>query len=135
MFPKLIQQLIDEHHYPLLDESQLSDFTKKHPYIVLFFCNDTKLFPESLDVAIILPELIKAFQGVITPAIISRNDETKIQSKYGFVTWPSLVFLKNGQYLGVISRVQNWDEYISQIQKLLKQDPVKPPVKIAVMQN
>ncbi len=135
MFPKLIQQLIDEHHYPLLKGGEVTDFLEQHRYSVLFFCNDAKLFPESLDVAVILPELINAFQGNIVPAIITRDDEMKIQRNYGFTTWPSLVFFKDGQYLGVISKVQNWDEYINQIQKLMQQEPVLPPVKIALSQN
>lgn len=135
MFPTLIQQLITNNQYPLLTEETVDTFIKQHHYSVLFFCNDEKLFPENLDVAVILPELISVFKGQIVPAIISRADEMQIQRKYGFTTWPSLVFLKDGNYLGVISKVRNWDEYLSEIQNLLLSEPSLPPVKIALSQN
>lgn len=130
MFPYLIQQLITTNHYPLLTENDVEDFIKQHHYSVLFFCNDAKLFPESLDVAVILPELIATFNNQIKPAIISRDDEMKIQRKYGFRTWPSLVFFKEGDYIGTISKVRNWDEYINEIQALMLSKSKVPPIKI-----
>ncbi|BAS67247.1 thioredoxin domain-containing protein [Bathymodiolus septemdierum thioautotrophic gill symbiont] len=135
MFPELVQQLITTHHYPLLGESDVSEFINKHPYSVLFFCNDAKLFPETLDVAVILPELMSAFNGRIVPAIISRDDDMKVQRNYGFTTWPSLVFFKEGGYLGTISKVRDWDEYLDEIQTLIMSKPTTPPIKIALSQN
>ncbi|SFV58875.1 Hydrogenase maturation factor HoxO/HyaE [hydrothermal vent metagenome] len=134
MFPELVEQLITKHHYPLLIESDIEKFIKKHHYSVLFFCNDTKLFPETLDVAVILPELISAFDGKIIPAVVSRDDEINIQRHYGFTTWPSLVFFKDGGYLGTISKVRNWDEYISEIKTFMMSKPTTPPIKIALSQ-
>ncbi|SEH59758.1 hydrogenase-1 expression HyaE [Bathymodiolus azoricus thioautotrophic gill symbiont] len=135
MFPELIQQLIDKNQYPLLLADDVNAFIGKHRHSVLFFCNDAKLFPESLDVAVILPELMVAFKHAIVPAIISRDDEMKVQRNYGFTTWPSLVFFKDGNYLGAISKVQDWDDYINTIQKLLLSEPTTPPIKIALKQN
>jgi hydrogenase-1 operon protein HyaE len=135
MFPELIQQLIDKNQYPLLLADDVKSFINKHHYSVLFFCNDAKLFPESLDVAVILPELISSFNNKIVPAIISRDDEMKIQRNYGFTTWPSLVFFKDGKYLDTISKVQDWDDYIYEIQKLIMSEPTTPPVKIELAQN
>jgi hydrogenase-1 operon protein HyaE len=135
MFPELIQQLITKNKYPLLTEETVDNFIKQHCYSVLFFCNDDKLFPESLDVAVILPELMSVFKGQIVPAIVSRDDEMKMQRKYGFTTWPSLVFFKYGNYLGVISKVRDWDEYLNEIQNLMLSEPSLPPVKIVLSQN
>ncbi len=135
MFPALIQQLIDHNQYPLLSADEVDGFINQHHYSVLFFCNDAKLFPESLDVAVILPELISAFSNKIMPAIISRDDEMKIQRHYGFTTWPSLVFFKDGGFLGTISKVQDWDDYMHQIQKLMLSEPTSAPANIELTQN
>lgn len=135
MFPELVQQLITTHNYPLLGAGDVGEFINKHPYSVLFFCNDAKLFPETLDVAVILPELMSAFNGRIVPAIISRDDDMKVQRNYGFTTWPSLVFFKEGGYLGTISKVRDWDEYLNEIQTFIMSKPTTPPVKIALSQN
>jgi hydrogenase-1 operon protein HyaE len=45
------------------------------------------------------------------------------------------VFFKDGNYLGAISKVQDWDDYINTIQKLLLSEPTTPPIKIALKQN
>ncbi|HIB28040.1 MAG TPA: hypothetical protein EYO47_02060 [Candidatus Thioglobus sp.] len=135
MFPELIQQLITKNQYPLLTEETLDGFIKQHRYSVLFFCNDSKMFPESLDVAVILPELMSTFNNQIEPAIISRDDEMNIQRKYGFKTWPSLVFCKDGAYVGTISKVRDWDEYINNIQEIMLSKPSVPPIKIELSQN
>jgi len=135
MFPELIQQLITKNNYPLLTEETVGTFVEQHHYSVLFFCNDAKMFPESLDVAVILPELMATFNNQIEPAIISRDDEMNIQKKYGFKTWPSLVFFKDGAYVGTISKVRNWDEYINEIQEIMLSKPSVPPIKIELSQN
>ncbi len=132
MFPELIQQLITKDNYPLLTQDTLNDFVSQNHYSVIFFCNDAKLFPESLDVAVILPELMIAFKNQIVPAIVSRDDEMKLQRNYGFKTWPSLVFFKDGHYVGTISKVRNWDEYINEIQEIMLTKPSVPPMEIVL---
>ena len=53
----LINRLIDELGYPLLDDDNFEGFIEQTPISVLFLTEDPKRFPESLDVAVILPEL------------------------------------------------------------------------------
>ena len=56
----LINRLIDELGYPLLDDDNFEGFIEQTPISVLFLTEDPKRFPESLDVAVILPELLCA---------------------------------------------------------------------------
>jgi hydrogenase-1 operon protein HyaE len=35
--------------------------------------------------------------------------------------------LKDGQYVGVIDGLRNWDEYLEQLQALLSAAPSRPP--------
>ena len=44
-----------------------------------------------------------------------------------FGTWPALVFLRRGEYLGVITQVQNWDDYLREIRYLLDSEPTRTP--------
>ena len=75
MTSPLIDRLVDELGYPVLDDDNFEDFITSTPYSVLFLTEDPKRFPESLDVAVILPELIKRF-GQLTPAVVSTNIQT-----------------------------------------------------------
>lgn len=122
----LISRLIDELGYPLLDDDNFESFIEKAPFSVLFLTEDPKRFPESLDVAVILPELIKQFPQ-LTPAVVSADIQTACRGRYNFMAWPALVFLKNGQYLDAITKVRNWDEYIHEINRILALTPRPDP--------
>lgn len=101
---------------------------------VLLFTEDPKRFPESNDVAVILPELLKVFPGRLRAAVVARDAEKTLQQRYGFGTWPSLVFLREGGYLGAISGVRNWNEFVQETAELLARDPQRPPsIGIAVV--
>ncbi|WP_456404658.1 hypothetical protein [Thiolapillus sp.] len=123
----LINNMLEKHAYPVVDENTLDIFLTEHHEVVLFFAENPKQFPESDDVAMILPELVKAFGGRFQAALVNQADEKKLQGHFGFSAWPSLVFLREGKYLGVISKVQNWDEYLGEINRILQAEPAPLP--------
>ncbi len=130
----LIEKMLERHGYPVVDTENLDDFLSRHEEVVLFFAENPKQFPESDDVAMILPELVKAFDGRFQPALVSRESEHALQQRYGFRTWPSLVFLRGEKFLGVISQVQNWDDYLRMIREILEPTAGAPrPVGIPVV--
>ncbi|MBU2966403.1 hypothetical protein Q4508_14875 [Amphritea sp. 2_MG-2023] len=132
---ELIERLTSELGYPLLDQSSFDGFIEQQPFSVLFFTEDPARFPESLDVAVILPELLKSFPQ-LTPAVISRDAERGLQGRYNFTVWPTLVLLKQGRYLGAISKVQDWDLYLRDIESLLQREPTRNPgIGIPVVVN
>ena len=127
MSSHLIERLVQELNYPIVDASTLNKFLQQNTCSVLFFTEDPSRFPETNDVAVVLPELVKAFQGQITPALIARSDEKKLQSLYGFQSWPALVFLRGQSYLGAITGIQDWIVYLEEIKALLAAEPSRPP--------
>jgi hydrogenase-1 operon protein HyaE len=127
MFSPLVQQMIERHGYPVLTAATLKDFLDAHAEVVVFFTENADKFPETNDVAMILPELVKAFGGCFTAAVIDLADQRKLQMQYGFREWPTLVFLRKGEYLGAISRVQDWNVYLAEINRILACAPSRPP--------
>lgn len=127
MTSPLIAQLQTRHGYPFLDADSYDHFVYGNETVVLFFCNDPLHFPESNDVAVILPELIKAFSGRLQAAVIARSIERELQARFRFTGWPSLVFLRNGEYLGAISGIKDWQEYRQEIERILAATPSEPP--------
>lgn len=123
----LIQRLHDELGYPEVTLESHQEFISQPGITVLFFAGDPKSFRESTDVAVVLPELIDAFQGFLKPGVISAEAERELQRHYGFPTWPALVFLREGGYLGAIAGIQNWSEYLQQIDELTKSEVKRPP--------
>ncbi len=122
----LIRRLIDELNYPMLDESNFEEFIDSTDSCVLFLTEEPKLVPESNDVAVILPELVKRFP-TLTPAVVSTDYERTLRGRYNFTLFPSLIFLKQGRFLGTISKVQNWDDYVTQITDILSREPKPDP--------
>ncbi|MGR9015005.1 MAG: hydrogenase [Gammaproteobacteria bacterium] len=127
MTSPLISQLQTRHHYPLLDADSYDHFVYGNDTVVLFFCNDPVQFPESNDVAVILPELVKAFDGRLQAAVIDKSVERELQARFRFTGWPSLVFLRNGEYLGVITGIKNWQEYLQESAGIMASEPSQPP--------
>lgn len=123
----LLEQLQSKHGLPLLDAENFEQFIFGHDTVLLFFSNDPVMFPESHDVAVILPELLKAFNGRLQAAVIAKPIERELQARYRFTSWPSLVFLRSGGYLGVISGIKDWQAYLTEISQVLAAEVSEPP--------
>lgn len=123
MTSPLIQRLLDNGHALLVDEKSLPEFLQQHQHTLLFFAGDVRRYPESNDLAVILPELKKAFEGSFQVGLVDASIENKLQQQYGFTHWPTLVLLRGEAYLGAISKLQNWAEYCADIQRLMQSNP------------
>lgn len=121
----LIDRLSQELNYPILDLDTIDEFLEKHEHSVLFFTEDVKRFQESNDVAVVLPELVSVFPNIV-PAIVARKDEKKLQSLYGFRSWPALVFMRKRQYLDAMTGIKDWTEYLDKIKSILESKPSRP---------
>lgn len=127
MSSALIEDMIEQHGYPVLTTESIDGFLASHDDVVLFFTENPQHFPESNDVAVILPELVRYFGGRLSAAVIDTVSERELYRRYNFTAWPSLVFLRRGDYLGTISRVQDWQVYTREIDTLLTSPPRPAP--------
>ena len=84
---------------------------------------------DATDVAVILPELSAAFEGELRPGVVTDvfGDGKTLKMRYGFREYPSLVFVREGEYVGTISRVQDWSEYLRRIGELMVAAPRRAP--------
>jgi hydrogenase-1 operon protein HyaE len=129
----LIARLVDDYGYPLLVEANLDACIAAPGDAMLFCAGDPVLYPECLDVAVVLPELMRAFSGRFRAAVVSRELEAELQARFGFNRWPSLIFLRDGGYVGVLSGILDWSVYLARIQDLLAAPTARPPsIGIAV---
>ncbi|MCC7198876.1 MAG: hypothetical protein IT483_05160 [Gammaproteobacteria bacterium] len=115
----LIERLVSQLGFPEVDTATVDAFLAGPGDAVLFFSENPAQHPESLDVAVILPELVAAFRGRLRGAVVSRASERELQKRFGFARWPALVFVRGGEYVGAITAVQDWDFYVSRVQELL----------------
>ncbi len=125
----LIDHLLETHGYAEVDLANHDDFVGLPGMNVLFFPGDPLTVRDATDVAVILPELVKAFAGCLRPGVVTDTFGAgkDLKRRYGFREFPALVFVRGGDYVGTISRVQDWAEYLRRIDELLVADPRRAP--------
>lgn len=115
----LIERLVRDCGIPELGATGVDDFLAPPGDAVLLFTEDPAKYPESSDVAVILPELMKAFPDRFRAAVVARAAERELQKRFGFARWPALVFLRNGDLVGTVTGVHDWDEFVTLVSGLL----------------
>lgn len=125
----LLDRLTIDLGYPLLTgQDSLMAFAQPLENSVVFLAANPQHYPETLDVAIVLPEFMKIFQGRLRASVADMEFAKTLAAKYAISEWPVLLFLRHGEYLGHIARIQDWDIYLSKINSLLNSpSPAKAP--------
>lgn len=98
---------------------------------VLLFAGDPVRFPEGLDVAVVLPELRARFAAAAghpwRVGIVARDCEDALARRWGVLRWPSLVFVREGGYLGTVSGMRDWEVYMTEVREILAGTPRRRP--------
>jgi hydrogenase-1 operon protein HyaE len=125
----LIERLIQELNYPEVTLDNHDSFTEMPGLNVLFFPGNPETVKDATDVAVILPELVAAFAPQLNPGVVTDTFGAgqKLKQKYGFTHYPSLVFVRDGGYVGTISRIQDWADYLTRINVLLSSPVCRAP--------
>ncbi|HHG86218.1 MAG TPA: hydrogenase-1 expression HyaE [Bacteroidetes bacterium] len=127
MFSPLLESIIERENWPVLTDKTVDDFINTNGETVLFISGNAKRFPESNDVAVILPEIIKATRGRLKAAVIATDSEREIQKRFHFNKFPALIFNRDGGYLGVIPKVLDWADYMRAIPEMLNREVSEIP--------
>lgn len=123
----LIQDLTRKHGFSAVTEKTLDEEAATREIAMLTICGDPKNVSESLDLAIVAPEIVKAFRGTLAPLVATAEAERHFQMRFGFSLFPVLVFLRRGEYLGAITRIRDWSDYMAEIPAILQRQPSQPP--------
>ena len=123
----LVAQLFSKHHFADVTPSNVDAWTKTTGRSLLLFLEDPGRFKETLDLAVIVPELCRAFPGRFSVGVLLPAAAREIAVRYGFRRWPAFVILADGKYVGAVDGLRNWDEYLIEVARLLDAAPARPP--------
>ncbi len=107
-----------------LEEADVAEFERRAGETVLFFAADPVRVRETLDLAVILPELKRAIArftprpfvvGLLGPELAPRHAR-----RYALGRMPALVFLRGGEFLGAIEGLRDWPRYLRESLALLE---------------
>ena len=123
----LLQRLLQQTGAALLDADSVEAWVALPGTAMLVFAEEPDRYKETLDLAVIVPELAamrpRAFRVGLLPPVTARASA----SRYGVVRWPAFVMLRDGQYLGAVDGIRDWDDYVSELDRLLAAAPSRPP--------
>jgi hydrogenase-1 operon protein HyaE len=91
------------------------------------FVEDPERFKETLDLAVVVPELHAAASRSFRVGLLPPAASRALLGRYGFARWPAIVMLRDGAYLGAIDGIRDWDVYVSELGRLLAAVPSRPP--------
>ncbi len=94
---------------------------------MVVFAEDPERFKETLDLAVVVPELHATGGGRFRVALLPPTASRAIAPRYGFARWPAFVMLRDGQYLGAVDGIRDWDDYAAELMRLLAAEPSRPP--------
>lgn len=115
----MVDRLASEYGMPFLGEGDLDLFLTGGGLRVVFVTGDPVKLLDTVDIAVILPELCRHFAGKIEPGVLERNAEPLVATRYGVDVRPALVFFTGDRHLGTIPRVRDWDEYLAKIAEFI----------------
>ncbi|HTO50689.1 MAG TPA: hydrogenase-1 expression HyaE [Burkholderiales bacterium] len=123
----LFERLTTEFRYAAPTVEGFDAFVARRGHLLLFFADDPERIKETLDLAVILPEVARAFRGRFEVGVLLPAVASAIAPRYGVRRWPALVMLRDGEYVGAIEGIRDWEDYRFQIMRLLEIEPSEPP--------
>ncbi|UNC13190.1 hydrogenase [Acidiphilium multivorum] len=97
---------------------------------LVLFTGDPARHREIDDVAVIVPELAKAFAGRFCCAMVDPDRERAAAARFRVVVRPTLVLVHEGAMIGSVARMRSWAEYLEAIGGML--DRIGAPAAAAM---
>ncbi|MGC4406556.1 hydrogenase [Methyloversatilis sp. MC4-4] len=123
----LIDRLVSAHGATWLTADNVADWAAGGGDRVILLAGDPVRFPEALDVAVVLPELRQHFAQRFAVGVATREHEDAIAKRYGSIRWPALVFVRDGEYVTVLSGMLDWDVYVERVAEALAMPVSRAP--------
>jgi hydrogenase-1 operon protein HyaE len=123
----LMQRLVNETGAAVLHADAVPEWVQQPGLAMLVFAEDPERFKETLDIAVIVPELHAAARRTFRVGLLPPEAARAVAPRYGFARWPAFVMLRDGQYLGAVDGIRDWDVYQAELARLLTAQPSRPP--------
>lgn len=125
--PPVMQRLIDQFGATRIESDTLAAFLDRPGTSVLLLAGDPVQFPEGLDVAVVLPELRSALSADFAIGVVAPDSQDAVARRYGSQRWPSLIVLRDGQYVTTLAGMHDWTDYLKLVEAALAMPVSRAP--------
>ncbi len=98
----------------------------------LLLTEDPQRNPEVLDACVILPEALKPLGEQLVRLVAGPEASVPLLQRYGVARAPAVVFLRDGEFVGVLQGIRDWSEYQAEVARLLAGPAQPKPIGIPV---
>ncbi len=126
-FQGLLERLARDAGLPSIMADDLAACAAAAPALAVLFTGDPTQSPESWDVCVVLPEMLQQCTGV-SGCVLNPAESALAARAYGVGKLPALVVLRNGEYLGVLEGMRDWQPFVDDLRHLLAASPRPIPV-------
>ncbi len=123
----LISRLVDSFGATWVDANTIDAWSREGGDRVVLFAGDAVRFPEGLDVAVVLPELQRSFPNRFAIGVVRRELEESLARRYGSQRWPTLLFLRDGDYVTTLSGMHDWEVFVAKFGEALSAPKSRAP--------
>ena len=123
----LLVRLVEQTGAAVLDAERFDAWAEQPGPAMAVFVEDPERYKETLDLAVIVPELHASRRGRFRVALLPPDAARLVARRYGFARWPAFVMLRDGRYLGAVDGIRDWDVYLDELDRLLAAAPSRPP--------
>jgi hydrogenase-1 operon protein HyaE len=123
----LLADLVAVHGATRVTRDTVDDWEAEPGTTALLFAGDPAQVATALDMATALPRLQAAFHHRFRIGVVAPGDEDMLAGRYGRPHRPTLVFLRDGGWLGNVPGGQDWPGYVTAVGHVLAQAAVAPP--------
>lgn len=123
----LVSRLAEQFGARWIDESTVAAWSREGGDRVVLLAGDPVQFPEGLDVAVVLPELQRTLAGRFEVGVVPREREDALARRYGSQRWPTLLFLRDGEYVTTVSGMHDWEVFVERVERALAMPTSRAP--------
>ena len=112
----IFKRLFAEAGFHKIDESTIDAFLGVAGLKLAVFADDPNDRKTTLDIAVIAPEIKKAFDGVFSQCVFADFTQARsLAARWGLRSMPAVALFRGGDFLGAVQGLKPWDEYIALI--------------------
>lgn len=128
-----IERLSVQHGFVRIDAGGIDGFAHAPGDSLVLMTHDPVRVPETLDVVVVLPEVLKAFPARFRCAVLDPEQSQIAKTRFGITRWPALLFQRDGHYVGAIEGMRDWSDFVAEVGVMLDKPTGRAPsIGIAV---